>query len=545
MKLLHLVCLFFIALPSTFGQETKSDVWPPADTFEFMESTIAKEFWTGGVIAWIDGEKTGIRGFGHLSRDRKKEVNGDTIFEIGSISKVFTTTILCRAIRDGKIKLSDTLRDALGKEAKLTPTMAKITIEELATHTSGLPRMPLNHKPKTNDDPYVDYGRKELFEFAANFIIDEKAKGTVAYSNLGMGLLGTTLEIVLDKNFDALVKDLITDPLSMKVTGASGEGDNQAHGHSGKISVAPWAFAALAGAGDLVSTANDMLLFGRACLNQSDSEVGKSIGVASRMRAKISDQMRVGLGWHSFEQDQRQVIWHNGGTGGFSSFLGFEKSSKRVFFAVVNSNGPEVTPLGFHSFFPAVPLPNLPNVVKLTDKELAPCVGRFRLDGGLILEVSLVDDFLTVTIPGQATYTLYPSALNEFFLLVAAARCHFIPGKNNDIAALVWSQGGVNQRAPRVEGKDKTVNVSVEDLNRLAGRYQLDKDNVITAIVVDDHLEARFTDQPFLKLRATSKSEFTFEIVDAKLSFELKESGKAKSVTIFQNTNEKRAVRIE
>lgn len=545
MKLLHLVCLLFLTMSPVFCQESKAEVWPPADTFDFMELTIAKGFWTGGVIAWIDGEKTGVRGFGRLSRKGKQDVDGDTIFEIGSISKVFTTTILCRTIRDGKIKLSDTLAEVLGKEIKLTPTVAKITIEELATHTSGLPRMPLNHKPKTIADPYVDYGREQLFDFMANFNVNEKSKGRVEYSNLGMGLLGTVLEIVLDKKYEVLVSELVTKPLSMKATASNGQGANQATGHSGKLAVSPWKFNALAGAGDLVSTANNMLMFGRACLNQDDGEIGKAIGMASRMRAKVSDEMRVGLGWHSFEKDKRQVIWHNGGTGGFSSFLGFEKSTNRMFFAVVNSNGPEVTPLGFHSFFPTIPLPNLPTVVKLTDKEIAPCVGRFRLEGGLILEVAQVDDFLTVTIPGQATFTLYPSTLNEFFLLVAAARCHFIPGKNNDIAALVWSQGGVNQRAPRVDGEDKAVKVAVEDLKKLAGRYQLDKDNVITAIVVGDHLEARLTDQPFLKLRATSETKFTFEIVDAKLTFELGETGKAKSVTMMQNNNEKRAVRIE
>ncbi len=542
MKTLALVALLLI----TNNLKAQESSWPAKEVIEAIKRTIDNGYWQGAALAWIDGDKEGFIGFGQEAGNGSPKVSAASVFEIGSISKVFTTALLCDALAKNEIKLEATLGEILGTEKKLSPSVARITIEQLATHSSGLPRMPTNFSPENNENPYVDYGQDKLFAFLATFEVNEKNVGQIAYSNLGMGLLGTVLGIVLKKDWPTLIKERITAPLKMNMTGVTAQ-KNEVQGHSGKVPTAAWDFDALAGAGDLVSSAHDMILWGRACLSPSKPGIHQAIAAASKIRKKIDKDMSIGLGWHTKDQGGRQVIWHNGGTGGFSSFFAFEPKSNRAIFLVASSNGPEVTNVGFHAFFSDFPMgiTKLPKPVSLAVEDMKPCVGRYSLKGGLMFEIALRENFLTVAIPGQSTFTLYPSAKNEFFLAVAAARCHFIQDKEGKITALVWSQGGQNQRAIRVEGEVKEFQISPEDLEKYTGRFRLTKDLIFTLKVVQGRLKAGLTGQPSFPIYAKSKTEFYYRILDAQMTFFFDDKGKVTALELHQNGADKKAPRID
>ncbi len=504
-------------------------------------------FWTGAVIAWQEGKKSEVRAYGTLANGAKEAVDARSQFEIGSISKVFTTLILCDAVEKKELALSDPVAVLLGDAHKVSRTVGAITLEELATHTSGLPRMPFNFKPEHNENPYAHYGRKELFACLKNYSVDDKRRGKYAYSNLGMGLLGTVLEVVLKKSWGTLVSERITTPLGMIATGPTAIGKNVATGHSGRLPTPAWDFQSLAAAGDLVSNAADMMKFACMCLGQTDSKLKPLVDLAARKRADVAPGTTVGLAWLALDNGKRRIVWHNGGTGGFLSFFGFEPARNRAVFMVVNCNGPAVTNLGLNAFDASVPtgLDHLPVVRKLKDKELLSCVGRYEMTGGLIFDVKKVRDFLTVTIPGQSSYTLYASALNEFFLTVAPARCHFVPDKNGRIESLIWSQVGVDQRARRIKDSQETVKVSAEELARFAGNYELEEGQVLTITTKDTVIEAQLTGQPALPIYPVSSNKFVYRVVNASLTFKVGDDEKIVSVTLHQDGKDIIAPRVK
>ena len=292
-----------------------------------------------------------------------------------------------------------------------------------------------------------------------------------------------------------------------------------------------------------------MMRLATAALQLEESPVSAAIQVAREPRADMGKRMKIGLGWHIFQKNGRTVIWHNGRTGGFSSFFGFEPAAKRALFIAINGNGPELDQLALKAFFPETPcrLEALPKPITVEEDKLKPCVGRYTMDGGLILDIRKKGHLLTVTVPGQSTFTLYPSAPNEFFLVVVPARCHFLPAKDGSIPALMWSQGGVDQKAKRLAPEDekKEVMLSEEELKKYIGRYELLKGVIFTIRAAGGRLEAQLTGQPALPLYAESRVKFNYRVINASIVFELDEKGIPQALVLHQFGRDRRAPRVK
>jgi CubicO group peptidase (beta-lactamase class C family) len=240
----------------------------------------------------------------------------DSLFEIGSITKTFTGLILARMVEQGKVRFDQPVRELLPPGLVEKPAGREITLLDLATHHSGLPRIPTNFHPADQSNPYADYHAADLYEYLAKRGLRKPADAAFLYSNLGVGLLGQALANRAQMSYPDLVKAEITGPLGMRDTVVSLSPEQQARFLEGRNAdghpVRSWDLDALAGAGALRSTAGDMLTYLGANLHPDSAVVA-----SHRLRADIEPGVRIALAW-MYSSDQG-TYRHGGATAGYTA----------------------------------------------------------------------------------------------------------------------------------------------------------------------------------------------------------------------------------
>ena len=298
----------------------------------------------GVIMGQIINGKSEFAAAGRMSQ-KGPLVDQNTLFEIGSITKVFTGVILADTVLQKKAALSDPISMYL-PEGTLPENsqLSKITLLELATHTSGLPRLPNDlFEDGDSDNPYHHYTREKLFKYLATFDKNDFGEsGKYLYSNLGFGLLGEILAHINNTTYSELLQETILNPLNMRNTfvqvspdtAASHLKDKLAVGHNKGNPTAHWSFKVFAGAGGIVSSANDLLIFANA---QWDSKATVRLKNAFKLASqKYTEKM--GLGW----QITPKGLSHDGGTGGFSAQLDISVADKTAKVSLRNGTGPKL-----------------------------------------------------------------------------------------------------------------------------------------------------------------------------------------------------------
>jgi serine-type D-Ala-D-Ala carboxypeptidase/endopeptidase len=256
----------------------------------------------------------------------------DSIFEIGSMTKTFTGLILSQMVEQGKVQFDEPVRALLPAGTVAKPAGAEITLLDLATQHSSLPRMPDNFHPADENNPYADYGAANLYAFLKEHGVAKPATTSFLYSNLGFGLLGQALADRAGTAYPELLKAQVTGPLGVRDTVVTLSPEQQGRfisGHSGEHKPAhAWDLVALAGAGAIRSTAGDMLTYLEANLHPETVKPAagfagsKTLSAAlvqdHELRADAVAGMRIALAW-LYEPDKGNY-WHNGATGGYSSY---------------------------------------------------------------------------------------------------------------------------------------------------------------------------------------------------------------------------------
>jgi CubicO group peptidase (beta-lactamase class C family) len=276
-----------------------------------------------------------------------------TIFEIGSISKVFTGTMLAQLVRDGVVKLEDPVQKHLPPELQAPKRGGhEMTLLDLATHYSGLPVQPTNLAPflvttPTRDwgNPYLHYQLAHVAQNLRDIQLERDPGSKFEYSNLGAGVLGHALvHAVHAASYEDLLVRRITQPLLMRDTLVHLNTEQQlrwAPGHT-KIGfpAPPWDFSSLEGCGGIRSTVHDMLTFAAANLGEQETTLGPALRLAHQPRRDTEMGDRIGLFWLTtpWLGKGREVLFHNGGTGGYRSFLGLVPATKTA--VVILSNSP-------------------------------------------------------------------------------------------------------------------------------------------------------------------------------------------------------------
>lgn len=281
--------------------------------------------------------------------------NPDSIFEIGSITKTFTGLMLAQMVVEGEVKVDDPVRELLPPGAAPKPGGAEITLLDLAIQHSGLPRMPDNFHPAEPRNPYADYRPADLYRFLAFHGVAKPAAPEFLYSNVGFGLLGQALANRAAKSYAALLRQKIAGPLGMKDTVVSLSQEQQTRfiqGHDAEHRPAhAWDLDALAGAGAIRSTAADMLTWLEAQLHpEKFRALAAAIAQTHELRADAMPGMRIGLGWLYVERGG--FYWHNGGTGGFSTYAFFDPKNDCagivLFNTTIGAEGSFADVLGAH-----------------------------------------------------------------------------------------------------------------------------------------------------------------------------------------------------
>lgn len=285
-------------------------------------------------IALIKNGKTNYYGMIKVNDTLKPAENQNKIFEIGSITKVFTSTVLASLVVDQKLKLTNPINTYYPFNFK---NNTQITFKSLANHTSGLPRLPENFDLSNDINPYQNYGKKEIEAYLKNLLQFENPPLKIsAYSNLGAGLLGYTLGLSQNTSFQKLLQTKIFDKYNMtnSFTSAQNLGSQLVKGldENGKT-VSNWDFDVLFGGGGILSTTEDLTKFANAQFNPNHTE----LALTRKPTFDVDQQMKIGLGWHILKSDNgKDLYWHNGGTGGYSSSMAINVEQKTAVIILSN-----------------------------------------------------------------------------------------------------------------------------------------------------------------------------------------------------------------
>jgi len=253
------------------------------------------------------------------------------IFEIGSVTKVFTGLLLAQAVVEHKVALNDPIARYLPPNVATSAGLTGITLEQLATHTSGLPRLPYNMKPPSPDDPYADYTVEELYAFLRAYSPKRPPPRPWDYSNLGVGLLGHLLSRVYGQSYAELVGAKITGPLGMADTVVNLNDEQRSRfavPHEDRKIIQAWDIPTLAGAGALHSTALDLARFTQVLMSSAANPLRAAWDIVRQPRHDIPwNRLETGLIVTIEKRDGSADYSHNGRTGGFRSYLEWSPQS--------------------------------------------------------------------------------------------------------------------------------------------------------------------------------------------------------------------------
>ena len=443
------------------------DATPDADTehqsqVEELTGPLLDDGWTiGMVVGLVRSDGVEYYGMGTTAPGGSEVPDANSVFEIGSISKTFTSLVLAELVEDGVVTLDQPVQELLPSEVQVPERNGKaITLRHLSTHHSGLPRLPDNFSPADISDPYIDYAPQDLYDFINGYALPRDPGASFEYSNLGAGLLGHALSLEAGLSFDELVRTRITEPMGLKDTTIALSSNQLARfvpGHDADGQAVPaWNFDVLAPAGALRSTATDMVAYVSAQSGLQSGPLDAAMAATHEQQYTIDTDLGIGLAWII---EEGRYVWHNGGTGGFGTFVGFDTQTKTGVTVLSNVQGiytPE-TGLGRsllrmmagESYEPV----ELPPTLKMTAEDLSPYVGSFESTVGsqtFTVSFSVDADHLRATVPGSDPLTLYAMAEAEFYMRLAPVWVTFEGSGGQYDSFTLEQQGGTTITGTRI-----------------------------------------------------------------------------------------------
>jgi serine-type D-Ala-D-Ala carboxypeptidase/endopeptidase len=436
---------------------------PEADMKPILIDVVDKEKRTGGiVVGLIDSQGSRVVSYGRLDQASPATPGADTLYEVGSITKVFTSLLLADMVKKGEFALDDPVSKYLPKSVKMPSRNGKeITLVDLATHTSGLPRLPGNLHPAKADNPYADYTVEDMYAFLSGYQLTRDPGAQYEYSNLGGGLLGHVLALRAGQDYETLLRERVLNPLHMTSTGIHLTADERARlapGHTETLEpAANWDIPTLAGAGALRSTAHDLLLFLAANLAYTRTPLAAAMEferTAVRRPTGMPDT-EVALGWHILSHNGNEIVWHNGGTGGYRSWMGFDLK-KRAGVVVLSNSANGVDDIGQHLIDSSLPLAPYQGskqrtAISVDPKVLDRYVGHYQLTAQFIITVTREQGSLYVQATRQPRFEIFAESPTEFFLKVVDAQITFVTGADGRTTELILHQGGAHQHLKKVD----------------------------------------------------------------------------------------------
>lgn len=344
------------------------DVMIPQSVKASLQARVDKGLNVGFAVSVITSDQEERFTLGRQLACDPSPVTHDSIFEIGSVTKVFTALLISRLIQEGHFSWEDTVQPHIKSCSLDNSAISDVTFSQLVSHTSGLPRLYLpNFKPQNVYNPYQDYTEKKFCEALNKTTLGERNH---QYSNIGYGLLGKVIEDTTDMTLEAAFKRYLFDPLKLNKTTFGVEySENRTLGHIQNYPVEHWHFASMGATGWLKSNLVDMEQFMKMMMLPQNSELTEAIELSQQKRANIKDdEFYMAAGWHVIAPKGKvKILYHNGMTGGYASFVGINSTQNKAV-VVLSNSATSVDDIGLHLLHDQIPLANVDDLMKSVNK---------------------------------------------------------------------------------------------------------------------------------------------------------------------------------
>jgi len=432
---------------SVLAATARADFASDDEVRDILRERIDRAHQSVGIVAIsFDSAREKIVTYGQ-SGSAVGQLDRDTVFEIGSITKVFTALLLTEMVTRGEVALDDPVSKFLPGTVKMPDRNGKqITLLDLATYTSGLPRIP-DGIPASGDNPYAAYTVEQLYAFLSSYTLHYDPGTHYEYSNLGFGLLGHALALRAGSSYEDLLVSRVCEPLGLRDTCISLSNsmrERLAQGHASNLKPASnWDIPTLAGAGALRSTANDLVKFVKAtCLSGANAPLRSAIDMLLQTRRPTNlPNTEVGLGCFIRTGNKDEIIWKDGGTGGYASFAGFSTTLRSGAIVLSNSIN-SVNDIGFRLTNPAYTIAQYPPEVAVDPAVLATYQGVYEMNPKFALTIRAEAGRLFVRGTGQPEFELFAEDQNRFFMRFVDAQGTFLRDKDGAVDRLLWHQNG-------------------------------------------------------------------------------------------------------
>ena len=466
-----------------------------------------------------------------------------TAFEIGSVTKTMTAALLAEFIARGEVALSDPIAQLLPPGTPVPSFNGReITIADIVTHTSGLPAVPATYRPRDVNNPYAGATERDLLDALAATRLTRAPGSKWEYSNFAMIVLSYALAKRSGKDYEALLRERLLVPLGMNETYVARRPTQVrlAQGHlPNAMPAVPWDFPPdMAGVGGVRATLPDMLRYLEGQLGTRESVITPALARTQEQVASV-DGHRMGMNWNLSTRNGHTRMSHEGGTGGYSSFAGFDRTAKRgvvlLSDTALTANG-GLGSLGFHLLDPSSPA-GAPRVVATADAKLIDAlVGKYRLQGGLGVELRHTAGSLTIQADGQPEFEMGYDNAGDFYPLKFDAVLR--PKRKADgTYTFTWFQGGGALEAERTGPPAAVASKWTPTEAQLAdyvGSYPLTPNFALRVFATGAKLFVQGTNQRSLELASVERDVFVADSVSAEIDFERDAGDKVVSLTLKQ-----------
>jgi CubicO group peptidase (beta-lactamase class C family) len=473
------------------------------------------------------------------------------LYEIGSITKVFTGLLLAQEVEAGRLSLDDTLGKLLANRVVLKPEVAAITLRQLVTHSSCLPRLSpdfeLGKRDKA-DDPYADYDRTRLWMSLRQVTLPHAPPCRGDYSNYGMAVLGEVLAQQAGKTWETLVAERITGPLGMRdtVQHLGARKQRLAPGYIGNDSARPWEFQAYAPAGALRSSAADMLVFGRALMAGEKGPLGKAGARALEPLGKVGGDT-VGYAIMMRGPAGHRFYHHNGATGAYKAMLAFTPDTQDVLVLLAGNARSSTEQIAFDAW--AARFRVADTRIDVDPARLPDYAGVFRTDDKRAFTFVAQDGRLYERLTAQPFSALVATAPDVFALPAYGAEFHFAR-TDGRITGVTLHQRGAELAATR-SAEPAPARAVLPEVTQAAygGDYAADDPKSdppgFKVVAQDGQISIQPVGEPMLPVFpvAGKPDRFASDVVEAEFTFERDVGGRVNALVMYQGPVVLRTVR--
>lgn len=435
MKILKKIFFAFFLIPFISYSMTSEEI-----------EKVLKECVDGGhsqgmVIGIVTEEGTKFYKYGKMAVDDPTFVDENTIFETGSITKIFTSLLLEEMVSRNEVSLDDPIEMYLPDYVK-TPDYngKKITLEHLSTHTAGFPYVPKNFLMSDMYNPFSEYSVEYLYNFFSNYTLPYEPGTNYTYSNVCIGTLGLILSLKTNKEYEELVYERILKPLGMEDTKVNLNEERQkrfAKAHIRDRIVPHWDVAVFDGGGGLHSTPKDLARFIEANLGFYKTDLYPILSAAYKARYKQDiPYLDVGHEWNISYKYKPEIIYHGGATGGHQIFIGFCPEAK-IGVVVCSNSAAYIYDIGKNVLNKGWYLKRYRQQIITVPMMLYKFAGEYENieDGSTCKIIMNNQGYLSVLLFKWGYYPtvpLYPASERDFFMKARPVEIHFDLNKENE-----------------------------------------------------------------------------------------------------------------